>query len=387
LQTALDLDCRAGGLPGSAVDGRGGRLADRAETHLNAGAPATWQLSRAGRPLGLLAGLLAQHMCYGLTDAIALGAKPGAALWVALGLAAAMANSEKTRHGLTQGMGIYTQRGWPVAMSDRPAPLFVGSETQHVQARHSVWPSRGGYYRVEHDQHDIHVGSQDGGIGQSIVGGAIEDHDVTERGQIGPAAGAAARHAQFGGFGGNGPRYASAHPRHCAGSKHAATGQISCLPPQANRAQKPAAVTPRAGQAGRSLRRFDHLLLAACWFGRAPGAQATNRCLAAARSRLAHSSEMAAGVVEEGSVAPLFDPDRVPIVEGRIKQLALARPSAFNDPQLPPPAVAVDQNTICCRPATRTGACPIPGVEGQAQPVLAVRVHHEISSLPGPSET
>lgn len=39
--------------------------------------------------LGLLAGLIALHI-YGLTDAIALGAKPGVAFWMALGLLAAL---------------------------------------------------------------------------------------------------------------------------------------------------------------------------------------------------------------------------------------------------------------------------------------------------------
>jgi putative inorganic carbon (HCO3(-)) transporter len=42
-----------------------------------------------GLALGLVAGLLALHV-YGLTDAIALGAKPGLAFWLALGLIAAL---------------------------------------------------------------------------------------------------------------------------------------------------------------------------------------------------------------------------------------------------------------------------------------------------------
>ncbi len=42
-----------------------------------------------GLALGLLAGLVALHV-YGLTDAIALGAKPGLAFWMALGLIAAL---------------------------------------------------------------------------------------------------------------------------------------------------------------------------------------------------------------------------------------------------------------------------------------------------------
>lgn len=42
-----------------------------------------------GLALGLLAGLVALHV-YGLTDAIALGAKPGLAFWLALGLIAAL---------------------------------------------------------------------------------------------------------------------------------------------------------------------------------------------------------------------------------------------------------------------------------------------------------
>jgi putative inorganic carbon (HCO3(-)) transporter len=45
--------------------------------------------------LGLLAGLLALHV-YGLTDAIALGAKPGVAFWLALGLIAALSMSESS---------------------------------------------------------------------------------------------------------------------------------------------------------------------------------------------------------------------------------------------------------------------------------------------------
>lgn len=43
--------------------------------------------------LGLLAGLAAVHV-FGLADAIALGAKPGIALWIALGLLAAMSRRE-----------------------------------------------------------------------------------------------------------------------------------------------------------------------------------------------------------------------------------------------------------------------------------------------------
>ncbi len=43
-----------------------------------------------GLALGLLAGLIALHI-YGLTDAIALGAKPGLAFWLALGLIAGLA--------------------------------------------------------------------------------------------------------------------------------------------------------------------------------------------------------------------------------------------------------------------------------------------------------
>ncbi len=45
-----------------------------------------------GLALGLMAGLLALHI-YGLTDAIALGAKPGIAFWLALGLIAALPRS------------------------------------------------------------------------------------------------------------------------------------------------------------------------------------------------------------------------------------------------------------------------------------------------------
>lgn len=54
-----------------------------------------WQVARRsagavrGLALGLLAGMVALHV-YGLTDAIALGAKPGIAFWLALGLIAAL---------------------------------------------------------------------------------------------------------------------------------------------------------------------------------------------------------------------------------------------------------------------------------------------------------
>jgi hypothetical protein len=42
-----------------------------------------------GLGLGLFAGLIALHL-YGLTDAIALGSKPGLAFWMALGLLAVL---------------------------------------------------------------------------------------------------------------------------------------------------------------------------------------------------------------------------------------------------------------------------------------------------------
>jgi putative inorganic carbon (HCO3(-)) transporter len=54
-----------------------------------------WQVARRGDKvwrsvaLGLVAGLAALHI-YGLTDAVALGSKPGLAFWVALGLIAAL---------------------------------------------------------------------------------------------------------------------------------------------------------------------------------------------------------------------------------------------------------------------------------------------------------
>lgn len=57
-----------------------------------------WRSARAaagmprGLALGLVAGLIALHI-YGLTDTIALGAKPGIAFWLALGLVAGLARS------------------------------------------------------------------------------------------------------------------------------------------------------------------------------------------------------------------------------------------------------------------------------------------------------
>jgi len=57
-----------------------------------------WQAAKRGPAavrglaLGLLAGLLALHI-YGLADTIALGAKPGVAFWLALGLIAALPNA------------------------------------------------------------------------------------------------------------------------------------------------------------------------------------------------------------------------------------------------------------------------------------------------------
>ncbi len=51
-----------------------------------------------GVALGLLAGLIALHI-YGLTDAIALGAKPGVSFWMALGLIAALPRVTGDGHG------------------------------------------------------------------------------------------------------------------------------------------------------------------------------------------------------------------------------------------------------------------------------------------------
>ena len=95
LQTALDL-----GLPGLvaylALLWTAGAAAWRTGrgTYLNGGSAGNLATFGRWAALGLLAGLLAQHV-YGMTDAIALGAKPGPALWVALGLAAAMANVKR----------------------------------------------------------------------------------------------------------------------------------------------------------------------------------------------------------------------------------------------------------------------------------------------------
>lgn len=80
LQTALDL-----GLPGLAA-----YLA-----LLGVAAAACWRPSRQGDPLvrfaalGLLAGLVGLHV-YGLTDALALGSKPGGVFWLALALVAGL---------------------------------------------------------------------------------------------------------------------------------------------------------------------------------------------------------------------------------------------------------------------------------------------------------
>jgi putative inorganic carbon (HCO3(-)) transporter len=54
-----------------------------------------WHVARGGPPLlqalaiGLLAALVSLHL-YGLTDALALGSKPGLAFWMILGLLAAL---------------------------------------------------------------------------------------------------------------------------------------------------------------------------------------------------------------------------------------------------------------------------------------------------------
>ncbi len=90
LQVALDL-----GIPGLVA-----YLA-----LLGAAGAAAWSAGRPGAPmrwvpLGLLAGLVGYH-AYGITDAIALGAKPGLAFWLALGVmgnfAATLEASEKRR--------------------------------------------------------------------------------------------------------------------------------------------------------------------------------------------------------------------------------------------------------------------------------------------------
>jgi putative inorganic carbon (HCO3(-)) transporter len=85
LQTALDL-----GLPG--LIGYLGLLMVAGACCWRAAGWARPEASRAVvRPtaLGLAAGLVALH-AYGITDALALGAKPGVALWFALGLVAAL---------------------------------------------------------------------------------------------------------------------------------------------------------------------------------------------------------------------------------------------------------------------------------------------------------
>jgi len=61
---------------------------------------AAWSVARRASPwprslaLGVLAGLIGLHV-YGLTDALALGSKPGIAFWMALGLIAALVRNEE----------------------------------------------------------------------------------------------------------------------------------------------------------------------------------------------------------------------------------------------------------------------------------------------------
>jgi putative inorganic carbon (HCO3(-)) transporter len=88
LQTALDV-----GLPGLVAY----------VALLLVAATVGWRVAvthRTLRPfaLGLLAGLAGLHV-YGLTDALALGAKPGVLLWGALGLLAAVAGDALNDHG------------------------------------------------------------------------------------------------------------------------------------------------------------------------------------------------------------------------------------------------------------------------------------------------
>jgi len=90
LQAALDL-----GIPGliaflASYIGAFWMFADvwRATRHpsLNTG---NWSLVTRSLALGLGGGLLA-HLLYGLTDAVALGAKPGMLFWMLLGLIAGL---------------------------------------------------------------------------------------------------------------------------------------------------------------------------------------------------------------------------------------------------------------------------------------------------------
>ncbi len=89
LQTALDL-----GIPG---------LMAYLALLMVAGA-ICWQVARKNEPfvrplaIGLIAGLLALH-AYGMTDALALGSKPGIVFWFALGLLAALERAADSSSG------------------------------------------------------------------------------------------------------------------------------------------------------------------------------------------------------------------------------------------------------------------------------------------------
>jgi len=58
-----------------------------------------WSLVTRSLTLGLGGGLLA-HMLYGLTDAVALGAKPGLLFWMLLGLIAGLYEQTRERESL-----------------------------------------------------------------------------------------------------------------------------------------------------------------------------------------------------------------------------------------------------------------------------------------------
>jgi putative inorganic carbon (HCO3(-)) transporter len=104
LQAALDV-----GLPGLAafvvivaLAVRGGLAAVRgpASGGLRPGAPAAHRLLAAGLLLGLLA-----HGIYGLADAVALGAKPGVALWAVLGVLVALGERWHSARAHGRGRG------------------------------------------------------------------------------------------------------------------------------------------------------------------------------------------------------------------------------------------------------------------------------------------
>lgn len=111
LQTALDL-----GIPGLVA-----YLA-----LLGIALASCWQRARVGGPftkalgLGLLSGLVGLHV-YGLTDALALGSKPGLAFWMALGLVAGLAQETLDaveESGLEAESGTITRRKYliPIAL-------------------------------------------------------------------------------------------------------------------------------------------------------------------------------------------------------------------------------------------------------------------------------